>query len=63
MSRSEPLPRPSSTGGSPRMLDYEEASEAGPLCLLGFYRPALTSRDGVILKVQYHAIMGVLDVH
>ncbi|KAJ9516019.1 hypothetical protein QJQ45_024472, partial [Haematococcus lacustris] len=29
---------------------YEEAAAAGPLLLLGFYRPALTSREGTVIQ-------------
>lgn len=30
---------------------FREASEAGPFCMLGFYRPPLNTPDGTALKV------------
>lgn len=32
---------------------FREASEAGPFCMLGFYRPPLNTPDGTALKVGY----------
>jgi hypothetical protein len=65
-SRSEVLPRASennmsshqstcsasSEPGAPlRSVLCTEVSEAGPLCLLGFYRPSLNGIDGVPYQV------------
>ncbi|KAL6750226.1 peptidase M16 inactive domain family [Haematococcus lacustris] len=37
---------------------YEEAAAAGPLLLLGFYRPALTSREGTVIQVISDLLTG-----
>ncbi len=51
-SGAEGLPRPGSFLLDPSVPVVRETSEAGPLCLLGFYRPALTGPDSIALEVS-----------
>jgi hypothetical protein len=57
VSRAEVLPRPQSfLQGGPRV--FEQAAVSGPTTLLGYYRPPLTSDEGIVLEVLSDLLTG-----
>ncbi len=56
-SSAEALPRPQAflTGGA---RAFEQAAVSGPTTLLGYYRPPLTSDEGIVLEVLSDVLTG-----
>ena len=57
-SDTEPLPRPEQ---GPR--HFEQGSKAGPLLMQAYYRPAMTSKDAVLLDIIWSVPLTAAPLH